>query len=132
MRVPTVIIETENGPVVIDKSEFNPELHKLADPGAAAVIVEPVIPGAVTPAQVDLGSILAAPVAAALAGSIPAVTDPPANTSTAPAADAKPIVAQFGDRYFITNATYEKLSGKGISPTGYATSDKAWEAVGKL
>jgi len=28
--VPTMTIETDNGPVVINASDFNPELHKMA------------------------------------------------------------------------------------------------------
>ena len=30
MRVPTVLIQTENGPVLINESDFDKSIHKLA------------------------------------------------------------------------------------------------------
>lgn len=43
MRIPTVVIETDNGPVTINASDFNASVHKLA---TAAETPAPVTPAA--------------------------------------------------------------------------------------
>lgn len=120
MRLPTVTIVTDNGPVIINKSDFDPAIHTLHDAGEAAV----------EPAPSVIPSIPVEPTSAPVQPPAPVTPPPPPVPPVQP--DDKPLVAQIGDRYFIVNVKGEKLAGKGISPTGYASNEKAWEAVTKL
>ena len=53
MRIPTVMIETDNGPVMINKSEYDPAVHRLMGEDAAAPVNpaagEPDKPAAILP-----------------------------------------------------------------------------------
>ena len=147
---------TDNGPVIINKSDFDPAIHTLYDAGEATVIPEPPLDenglrldGPTVAEYVQAGysvdnyppagyaSRSTAEEIAALKPTT-APVQPPAHVTPPPPPvppvqpDDKPLVAQIGDRYFIVNVKGEKLAGKGISPTGYASNEKAWEAVTKL
>lgn len=153
MRIPTVMIETENGPVVINKDDFNPEIHKLAD--TVVSNVEPVPEPPPQPLNADGlrtdGPTIAEFVQAGyLASNYPPAgyasrstpeeiaehmptSDPTTSPDTTVSTDTeKPLVAAFGDRFYIVNSKGDKLTGKGINPAGYASNEKAWEAVQKL
>lgn len=144
MRVPTVLIEGPGGPVMIDQTEYNPDVHTLVNEPIAPPVQtqpQPVIPqgeglkqdgptvaqfvtAGYDPSNYPPAGYASRSTPDEIAAAIAAKQTPPATTEA--------LVANIGDRFYIVDKSGAKLSGKGISPTGYASNDKAWEAVQKL
>lgn len=163
MRIATVLIEGPNGPISINRTDYDPEQHTLyggdvlqteGGETVPAVPQHPVNSDGLRTDGPTIAEFIAAGYSAAnyppqgcasrstpeeIAAALPPVAPPappapvpPPPPSNPPADDAKPMVAQIGERFFIVNRSGDKLSGKGISPTGYATNEKAWEAASAL
>lgn len=113
--LPTVSIKTENGPVLINESDFDPETMELVDAVEAPVTPEP----AVIPAT----------------NSIPTPVTP--ETVPAVATPEQLLVMKSGRKFFITNTMGVKLEGDaaeqvGIDPEGYTTEAGAQAALAAL
>jgi len=129
MRPETIMIETDNGPVMINKSEYNPDEHTLANGIAPPTPVPEPVPAG--PVAVDANGN---PVPAGSGGQfMPPAADPiPANP---PAADAAPtgklLVQKKGKKFFVVDAeTKEPVAGRtGVDEAGYADENAAWVAV---
>lgn len=115
MRPETVMIETENGPVMINKSEFNPDEHKLLGKSAP-------VPAA--PVAVDKNGN---PVNAGDGGEMV----PPQGGNETPPAPVTMVVQKKGKKFVVINKeTGEAVSGvPGVDEAGYADENAAWIAV---
>lgn len=133
-KVPVVTIETENGPVRINKSDFDPATMTLAGAVAPAAPAAPPAgdPGtAPTPATPAAPEAPAAPVA-------PPAGDPGATQglNLAPEAAAAPTAPQSalyvtkkGRKFIVTDQGGNAVEMAGIEPGGYAKENEAWAAV---
>jgi hypothetical protein len=112
---PTVIIVTENGPVIINESDYDPAVHTLAEgqTAPAAPVSDP-----------------ATPPAPAASTPAPAASEPlPASEPPAPAAVPQRLVAKIGSKHFVVDEKGAKVEGEGIDPNGYKSAQDAWAAV---
>lgn len=104
--VPTVQIETENGPVTINLSDYDPAKHTAV--GAAAP----------------------APVQAPEPQQQPATGDASNGGAPAPAGDAGTmLVSKKGKNFIVVDAAGNAVLRDGIEPDGYKTEGDAWAAV---
>lgn len=135
-RLPTVEIETENGPVLINRSDFNPDLHKLSERSKEELTaqieraanqgqpVEPVAPPAPpAPAAQDVP-----PTGQTTPPAPPAPVDPVAPPATAPV-DPALMVTKKGRKHFVIDQAGQPVTVEGIDPEGYATDQAAWDAI---
>lgn len=151
MRVPTVIIETDNGPVTINKSDFNAETMTLRDTTAiASGVVETAPP---TPLVDENGLRLDGPTVAEyvtagyppanypptgyaarstpeeIAAVIAATNPPPAPTPAPVAAPAQLLVTKKGKKSIVVDAAGMPVERDGIDKAGYASEGEAWAAI---
>lgn len=146
MTLPTVSIDTDNGPVLINHSAYDAATHTLTDPqpegsalfaapkAPAVVAGEPGAPLAplaplgepgatVPPANVDTAAIPVAP------GAPGEPTPPPA--PPVPAAPVETFVTKLDNAWFVTGADGKAIDGKnGEDGKGYGTKKDA-EAANK-
>lgn len=115
-KLPTLQVVTGNGPVTINASDFDPNVHELATPVDA-----PAPPVAKTPAQEPQEPV---------AGNQP---QEPVNTpetgANEPVAGVPPklFVAKAGKRFKVVNES--GTDADGFQKTGYADEDQAWAAI---
>lgn len=135
--VPTVQIVGDDGPVLINASDYDAEKHELYTPKKS----DPVIGEALTPTS------FIAPVPESLAPSAPFANANPDGQPSAPAtltpeaaaieaAAANPglsgqrLVVKTGSKYFVVDTDGNKITGvDGIDENGYKSEADAWTAV---
>lgn len=123
MRIPTVIIETDNGPVTINQSEYNPETMKLADSTALTPVAPPtVVPAA--PLAIDANNN---PVNAGDGGQF---VPPVAVDNGDDNAPAELAVMKKGKKFIVVSkADGNAVERDGIEPGGYGSEGDAWAAI---
>lgn len=158
-RIPTVIIATENGPVVINKSDFNPETMTLSETAAIEAVVPVTIHDNTAPGSVDVtvtpGELRTdgPTVAEYVERGYQATAYPPAGYASrstadeiaaaieaqkpkdappAPVAPALMLVTKQGSKYVVVDALAQPVIREGIEPAGYSSEAKAWAAVNAL
>lgn len=128
-KIPTVSIATSNGPVLINKSDFDETKHKLF--GSTA------IPEKQEPEKTDTtGANGNAPAATTDQTATTAQTPPPAAT-TAPNDQTPPpvvdhteyYVAKIGNKFFVTDRESNKIDNPKFNAKGYATQEDASAAI---
>ena len=121
-RLPTVEIETENGPVLINATDYDPDAHKLSlrsQTEQAANQGQPVEP---VPAPVAPAEPVPAPVA-------PAEPVPAPAPAPSVAADASLMVTKKGKKHFVIGQDGQPVVAEGIDAAGYASDQAAWDAI---
>ncbi len=120
----TVLINSANGPVRINKSDFVEGEHKLhrmnaeekaeaARPAVTANTIPQLAPGLELPP----------------APSAPNMGEGGAAAPQTPSPDQK-LVTKEGKKFFVVDVTGTKVTGvEGIDEKGYATEKEAWDAV---
>lgn len=118
----TVVIVTDNGPVTINESDYDPKVHTLAVDDQTAQ-PSAVVTGEVLPPVVEGGE-------SAMTGhdadGLPIVETPVV------VADAAPmilLVLKNGRKYFIVDMTGKPVVGDGIDTTGYPTEEAALTVI---
>ncbi|QWY83167.1 hypothetical protein [Rhizobium phage RHph_X2_24] len=99
MRVPTVVIETDNGPVTINKSDFDASKHKLVEGEAVQVAAET---------------------------EPPAGEPQPQQPQTEP---AQLLVSKKGKKFIVVDAAGNVIEREGIDADGYGSEADAWGAI---
>lgn len=142
--VETVVIVTDNGPLRINKSDYNEKEHKLHKPkkneeplqeGITATTVVPVpagasmVPTPSTPASlVPNADNNVQPVA--VPGAFPTPAAPQQTPQTVTATAESRLVMPIGKKFFVVNANGEKIIADGIdSEHGYKSEADAWAAA---
>ncbi len=100
-QCPVVVIKTPNGPVRINESDFDPNVHELADDHAeaASAPVEPVTPVVQVDQTVAVDTVQLA-------------------------------VLKIGRKFFVVDAaTNEKVVRDDLAAAGYDTEQAAWAAI---
>ena len=101
--IPTVLIETENGPVRINETDFDEATMTLAGSEPEDDPVTDETPPAETP---------------------------PAETPPAETPPAQRMVLKEGRKHFVVDAAGVKITGEeGIDEKGYTTEKAAWDAI---
>lgn len=100
-KIETVMIETDNGPVRINKADYNEETHKLHKPTKKE-----------EKAEQDARE---------------ATNDP--NTPNQTDQPTQRLVAKKGKRYFIVDQHGADVKADGVDPNGYETEADAWKAA---
>lgn len=108
MRVPTMRIQTANGPVTINRADFDPTIHVAFTDGAA--LAAPVVPQSEPPAPVS---------------PVPA---PETVTNTEP---PQMLVTKKGRKFIVVGADQVPVDHPGIDKDGYSSEADAWAAVVK-
>lgn len=116
--IPTVLIDTKNGPVRINASDYDEKQHKLSKDGPKPVEPE------------TLGQQEPAPAPAAAPPATPAPLAPGAPADLTPNAVVAPGVMQEGSKWFVVDMNAE--NAKIADATGYPTKAKANEAAAAL
>lgn len=102
-KLPTVTIKTENGPVIINESDYDPDQHELMD--GEEPVVEPEEP-VKEPEKTKEPSELTPPV------------DAP-----------KMLVSKEGRKHFVVGEDGKKIEAEGIDAKGYGSEADAWAAI---
>lgn len=125
-RVPTVVIMTGNGPVLINESDYDEEVHTLASDAKAPKDAGADSQGeAQTGSDGDAGQSDGGP-AAGTPGALAAHAE--AMIAAGTATDVK-LVAKIGRNYFVVNDKGAKIAADGINAKGYGTEKEAWDAI---
>lgn len=103
----TLLIQTENGPVLVNKVDFDP---------ATMVLVGSSVPDVPQPSEPQQGA--PAPQAAA-----PVVQ---------PTAPPTMLVTKDGRKFVVVGADQARIVSAGIDPEGYKTEADAWAAITAL
>ena len=119
MRVPTVRIQTANGPVTINRADFDPTIHVAFTDGAA--LAAPVVPQSEPPA----------PVSPVPAPETVTNTEPPQSEPPAPVAAQQMLVTKKGRKFIVVGADQVPVDHPGIDKDGYSSEADAWAAVVK-
>ena len=134
MRPETIIVETENGPLMINKIDFDPAIHRL--PGAATDTAIPdgagappaVVPAA--PAAIDANGN---PVNAGDGGQMvpPIVTVPSQTPAQAVTSLPQLLVTKNAKKRFVAidMATNAPAIADDLDAEGYKTETEAWDAI---
>lgn len=134
--VPTVTIETDNGPVRINASDFDAKIHKIVDGPAPLTVPEPQEP-LIPPPPVETPPVVPpAPSVPPVAPPAPPITPAPPVAPPAPPAPpatpqaVSPGVIKEGARWYIVNIADNDAK---IGDTdGYPSKAKATEAAQAL
>ena len=123
-RIETMLITTENGPVRINRSDYDPEQHTAAEG-------EDVTAAAAQEAGQDGGNAEGAPDLTKPQNTDPRdVRDAPAVPNAAPAVGAAGlIVTKKGKKHIVVDAAGKPVTRDGIDAAGYETDQAAWDAV---
>ncbi|RUW55604.1 hypothetical protein EOA32_00875 [Mesorhizobium sp. M1A.F.Ca.ET.072.01.1.1] len=144
----TVTIVTDNGPVRINKSDYDaaPDQYKLADETPAAA-VDPVAlrddgptiaeyvaagyPASKYPPQGYASKSTDEEIAAAVAKETADKTDLAGSMSSAASGAAAPqlMVSKEGRKFFVVDPAGVKVERDGIESKGYAAEQDAWNAI---
>jgi len=106
-----MVIETDNGPVVINQAAFDPKTMKLAKEAGTQSVAVP---------------------APAVEASKPAT--PPADTNTgtpdpAPAPTQQMLVTKKGKKFLVVDENAKAIERDGIDASGYSSEADAWAAI---
>ena len=129
MRPETIVVETDNGPVMINKTDFDPATHRL--PGAptdtaipdGAGVPPPVVPAA--PAAIDANGN---PVNAGDGGQMV----PPTDATPAQSVSPPPVLLVTKNdkkRFVVVDMEQKAVTADGIDAEGYKTEKEAWDAI---
>ena len=133
MRPETIIVETENGPLMINKTDFDPAIHRL--PGAATDTAIPdgagaphtVVPAA--PAAIDANGN---PVNAGDGGQmVPPTNATPPQTPNQSVSPPPVLLVTKNDkkRFVVVDMEQKAVTADGIDAEGYKTEKEAWDAI---
>lgn len=134
MRPETIIVETENGPLMINKTDFDPAIHRL--PGAATDTAIPdgagvpplVVPAA--PAAIDANGN---PVNVGDGGQMvpPLATEPSQTPAQAVTSLPQLLVTKNAKKRFVAidMATNTPAIADDLDAEGYKTEAEAWDAI---
>lgn len=112
-EIPVVLIQTDNGPVRINKSDYDPEIHTLVDPNS--VVSKETTEGNTESNTEGTGTVIE-----------------PEDDETGPAIYPLAVVKE-GRKFFIINANEQKVVGDpNINAEGYRTNGDAWAIVKTL
>lgn len=130
MRIPTVMIETDNGPVMINKSEYDPAIHKLMDENATSEPQPPSDPAEpVNPATSEPQDGNSQPVATDAAAPVnPAAGEPDKPAAILP----QMLVTKRKTKFHVVGVNGDDITLEGINPAGYKTENEAWAAITAL
>lgn len=124
----TVLVKTENGPVRINLSDFDPSKLELADPSD----LPPAPVAQQEPEQqqssADANGVKDTPQPDAPDGA-PEGDAGDGTVVEHPAVSDKRGVVKTGSKYFVTDLAGAKIEADGIDPNGYKTEGEAWAAV---
>lgn len=148
--VETVTIVTKNGNVRINKSDYDPETHTLADKPLRddGPTIDEFIAAGYDPKNYPPKGYLSRSTDEEIAVAVkakedaekppvtPAQEPPQAATNTSDAGPQEPattpaqrLVSQFGSKWFVVDGGGNKLEAEGIDAKGYKTEADAWKAV---
>lgn len=123
MRPETIIVETDNGSVMINKSDFDPAIHRL--PGAATDMAIP--PGAGGDVDANGNTVNAGDGGQMVP---PLATEPP--QTPAPPAPVQMAVTKKGKKFVVVDTAGNAIERDGIEKDGYASDTEAWAAITAL
>jgi hypothetical protein len=120
--LPTMQIETDNGPVTINISDFDPEKHRAVG-AAPAEAPQPASGDDKQPeaGASDEGNGTPAPASSENNGGAPA--------PAAAEVDNTMLVTKQGSKYVVVNKAGEPIKRDGIEEKGYAKEKDAWDAI---
>lgn len=141
MQIPTISIDTDNGPVQINQSDYNPDTHTLTDPqpewsalfgNAAPVPTAPPAAPAPTPMAPLEPPAQPVPPANVDTAAVPVAPPPAPNAPTPPPAPLAPVetfVTKLENAWFIVDEAGKPIDGKnGEDGKGFSTKKAAEEA----
>ena len=108
--LPVVTIATENGNVRINASDYNPEIHTLADDEAPAP----------TP-QEPPATVAQEPVTSQVSEGDNGQQQTPATVTR--------VAKKIGAKWFVVDKDGNKIAAEGIDANGYTTEADAWSAA---
>lgn len=131
---PVVIIQTANGPVRLNASEYDPAIHTLVDgeeaPAPAPVVELPEVVAVVVDADAPAQPVSEAPAVVEPANPAPDEPAPVPAPSPAPIAPVHLVSHdKKAKRWFIVDNAGNRAVGDKIAVEGYATEKDAWDAV---
>lgn len=141
--LPTVSIDTEKGPVLINQSDYDAAKHKLTDPQpewsalfGKPLNAPPAIPGEpgapllpLVPAEPPAPPAPPSNIDPAAVPVTPPAPPPAADEPPAPPEKAETFVTKLGSNWFITGSDGKPLEGKnGEDGKGFPTKKAAEEA----
>lgn len=124
MRPETIIVETENGPVLINKEDFDPAFHRL--PGEATETAIPDGAGApldAAPAAIDANGN---PVNTGDGGQMVPPQTPAQSVSPPP---VLLVTKNDKKRFVVVDMEQKAVTADGIDADGYKTEKEAWDAI---
>ena len=144
MRPETIIVETANGLVMINKSDFDPATHRL--PGAESDTALPEGVGAPLDAnglRTDGPTVAEYVAAGYLATNYPphgyasrstseeiaALTMPPATGATGAPPPVLLVTKNDKKRFVVVDIAQKAVTADGIDAEGYKTEKEAWDAI---
>lgn len=122
MRPETILIETDNGPVIINKSEYNPNEHKLAE-GMPEQFAAPPVPVPAAPVALDANGN---PVNAGDGGQMVPPQTPAQSVSPPP---VLLVTKNDKKRFVVVDMEQKAVTADGIDADGYKTEKEAWDAI---
>lgn len=108
--LPVVTIVTENGNVRINASDYNPEIHTLAEDEAPAPT--PQVDNSETGQNSDAGN-----------------GDDGSNGQQQTPATVTRVAKKIGAKWFVVDTDGNKIEAEGIDANGYKTEADAWSAA---
>lgn len=138
MSVKTVVIESENGPVIINESDFNPSIHKLANTDSELMekvadtlrtdgpTVEEFVAAGYRAENYPPQGYESRSTAGEIASAIQA-QEPPAVPPVPDKADM--LVTKQGKVFVVVDKEQNAIEREGIDGKGYKTEAEAWAAV---
>lgn len=141
MKLPVVLVETENGPVRFNESDYVESLGPIIGRENDAEVIEetPRVPSPEMAAALAEIAELKAKLAAAErepvedAAPVPAAPVvppiPPAPAAPEPLLGVPAAVIKKGRKWIITDADGQAVTGEGIDPDGYSTESEAMSVI---
>lgn len=135
MRPETIIVETKNGPVLINKEDFDPAFHRLPDDNAtdaAAIPADTVIPPAPVPAAPAAIDANGNPINAGDGGQmVPPTNATPPQTPNQSVSPPPVLLVTKNDkkRFVVVDMEQKAVTADGIDAEGYKTEKEAWDAI---
>lgn len=136
MRPETIIVETDNGSVMINKTDFDPAIHRLSGAATDTVIPDGIgVPPAVVPAAPAAIDANGNPVNAGDGGQMVPPTNTAATepTQTANGGNSPPpvllVTKNDKKRFVVVDMEQKAVTADGIDAEGYKTEKEAWDAI---